>query len=64
MFSSLFVCLFVCERLCAETSERICVKFSRKVGSGAMNKLLNFDGSDPDHVNRSCGRGQCALIFS
>ena len=31
-----------------KTSERICVKFSGKVGNGPLSKLLNFDG-DPDH---------------
>jgi len=31
-----------------KTSERICMKFSRKVGNAPMNKWLNFSG-DPDH---------------
>jgi len=34
-------------QLCAKTSERICVKFSGKVGNGATNKRLDF-GGDPD----------------
>ena len=34
-------------QLCAKTSQRICMKFSGKVGNGPMNKWLNFDG-DPD----------------
>ena len=42
MFSSLSVCLSVC--LCAKTSERICMKFSGKVGNGPVNKCLNFGG--------------------
>ena len=45
---SLFVCLFLCEQLCAKTSERICTKFSGNVGTGSVNKCLNF-GGDPDH---------------
>ena len=36
----LSVCLSVCKQLCLKTSERICMKFSGKVG--------NTD-SDPDH---------------
>ena len=44
MFSSLSVCLFVCWQLCAKTSERICMKFSGKVGNGPTNKRLNFGG--------------------
>jgi len=47
MFLSLFVCLSVSN--CAKTSERICVKFSGKVGNGPLNEWLNFDG-DPDQV--------------
>jgi len=47
MFSRcLFVCLSVSNY--AKTSERICMKFSWKVGNGPMNKCLNF-GGDPDH---------------
>jgi len=38
-------CLSVC---LAKTSKRICKKFSGKVGSGPMNKWLNF-GGDSDH---------------
>jgi len=41
MFSSLSVCLSVC--LLAtfrKIFERICIKFSGKVGNGAMNKYL------------------------
>jgi len=44
----LFVCLLA---ICAKTSERICMKFSGKVGNGPMNKWLNFGGdlvTDPD----------------
>ena len=37
-------CLSVCWQLCAETSKRICRKFSGKVGNGPMNKWLNFAG--------------------
>jgi len=37
-------CLVVCWLLCAKTSERICMKFSGKFGSGASNKPLNFGG--------------------
>ena len=53
MFSSLFVCLFVCllATLRKKTSQQICMKFSGKVGSGPMNKWLNF-GGDPYHVIR------------
>jgi len=45
----LYVCLFVCllATLRKKTSERICMKFSEKVGNRPMNKLLNF-GGDPD----------------
>jgi len=46
MFSSLFVCLSVSN--CAKTSERICMKFSRKVGNGPVNKWLHF-GGDSGH---------------
>ena len=48
MFLSFFVCLSVFLQLCAKTPERICMKFSGKVGSGPMNKWLNF-GVDPCH---------------
>jgi len=34
------VCLSVC--LATETSERICMKFSGKVGNGPMNKMIKF----------------------
>jgi len=34
--------------VCAKTFERVCVKFSGKVGNGPVNKRLNF-GGDPDH---------------
>jgi len=46
MFSLLFVCLFV-NNFAQRTSERICMKFSGKVGNGTVNKWLNF-GGDPD----------------
>jgi len=43
------VCLFVCLlATLRKTSERICTKFSGKVGNGPVNKWLNF-GSHPDH---------------
>ena len=48
-FSSLFVSLSVCLPVCFE---RICMKFSEKVGNGPMNKWLNFDG-DPDQRSGS-----------
>jgi len=41
-------CLFVCWQLCAKTSERICMKFSGKVGNGPVNNIVNV-GGDPDH---------------
>jgi len=47
MFSLLFVCLSV-RNFAQKTTERICMKFSGKVGNGPLNKLLNF-GGDPDH---------------
>jgi len=53
MFSS---CLSVClQQLCAKTTERIGMKFARKVGNEPMNKRLNF-GGDPDRRldNRPC----------
>ena len=40
-----------------KTSERICVKFSGKVGSGPVNKCLNFGGGNPDldrDTHRTC----------
>jgi len=44
------VCLSVCllATLRKKTSERICMKFSGKVGNGPTNKWLNF-GGDPVH---------------
>ena len=36
-----------------KTSERICTKFSWKVGNGPVNKWLNFSGS-PDHGGMHC----------
>jgi len=69
MFSSLFVSLFVCSQLCAKTSKRICMKFSGKVGSGPVNKWLNF-GGDPGivfgiHINRlHCIMLQCTACTS
>jgi len=56
----LSVCMFVCQQLCAKTSERICMKFSGTVGSGPMNKWLNFGGEaiwimDPDQdTGKTC----------
>jgi len=47
MFSSSFLCLSVSYFALTKTSERICMKFSEKVGNGPMNKRLNF-GGDPD----------------
>jgi len=41
------VCLSVCWQLCANTSERICMKFSGKVGNWPLNKRLNY-GGDPN----------------
>jgi len=41
------LCLSVRQQLCAKTSERICMKFSAKIGNGPVNKSLNF-GCDPD----------------
>jgi len=49
IYRSLFTNLWlVCQQLCAKASGRMCMKFSRKVGNGPMNKWLNF-GGDPDH---------------
>jgi len=48
----LSVCLFVCWQLCAKTSERICMKFSGKVGNGPISRRWTTDwiiGRDPDH---------------
>jgi len=48
---SLFVCLSVClsvNNFAKKTYERICMKFTGKVGNGLTNKWLNF-GGDPDH---------------
>jgi len=42
----LSVCLTV-SNFAQKTSERICMKFSGKIGNGPMNKRLNF-GGDPD----------------
>jgi len=42
------VCLSVCWQLCAKTSERICMKFSGKVGNGPVNEWSKF-GGDLDH---------------
>jgi len=56
------VCLLVCLPLATfahKTSDRICMKFSVKVGNGPVNKWLNFGGSyqcrdtDPDHGSGS-----------
>jgi len=44
----LSVCLSVCQQLRTKTSDRICVKFFKKVGNGPVDKCLNF-GGDPDH---------------
>jgi len=41
------VCLSV-SNILQKPPKRICMKFSRKVGSGPMNKYLNF-GGNPDH---------------
>jgi len=44
----LSVCLSVRATLRKKTSERICIKFSGKVGNGPMNKWLNVGGDlDP-----------------
>jgi len=49
MFSSLFVCLSLCQLATLRKNfQRIYFKFSRKVGNGPVNKRLNF-GGDPDH---------------
>jgi len=50
MYLSLFVCLSICliATLRKKTSERICMKFSGKVGNVPVNIRLNF-GGDPDH---------------
>ena len=46
-------------QLCAKTSNRICIKFSGKVGNGPVNKRLNF-GGDPDHGSwYGSGRMHC-----
>jgi len=42
MFSSFFVCLLATLR--KKTSERICMKFSGKVGNGPLNKQFKFGG--------------------
>jgi len=41
-------CLSLSACLAQKTSERICMKFSEKVGNGPLNKRLNF-GGNPDH---------------
>jgi len=70
MFSSLFDCLFDCEQLNAKTSERICSKFSGKVGNRPMNKWLKFGGDpDPDpyrDTGKTCFGGgmHCPLASS
>ena len=61
MFSLLFVCLCVCLSVClsAKTCERICMKFSGKVGNGPMDKRLNFGGdriTDQDDPYRDTGK--------
>ena len=38
----LFVCLSVCEQLCAKTSERICMKFSGKVWQWFSEQMIKF----------------------
>jgi len=46
------VCLSVClsvSNFAQKNSERICMKFSGKVGNGPMNKRLDF-GGDPVHI--------------
>jgi len=47
MSSSLCVCLSV-SNFAEKSSQRICIKFSAKVGNGPVKKWLNF-GGDPDH---------------
>jgi len=48
-----FLCLSVCLlATLRQTSERICMKFSGKVGNGPTNKRLNF-GGDPDQESES-----------
>ena len=37
----------------AQNIERICTKFSWKVGNGPVNKWLNFSGN-PDHGGMHC----------
>ena len=50
---SLSVCWYVCLlATLRKTSEQICMKFSGKVGSGSMNKRLNF-GAEPGHRSGS-----------
>jgi len=44
------VCLSV-SNFAQKTSQRICMKFSGKVGNGPINKWLNF-GDDPNHGSR------------
>jgi len=50
MFSSLFDCLSV-SNFCAKTAERICMKFSGKVGNGPGNNWLNFGGDPGDRLD-------------
>jgi len=38
----LSVCLSVCEKLCAKTYERICMKFSGKVGNRPILMLMSM----------------------
>jgi len=52
-------CLFVCQQLCAKTSEQICMKFSGMDGNGPLNKRLNF-GGEPNHesTHQDCHTGK------
>ena len=61
MFSSLFVCLSVClflSNFAQKTSERICMKFSGKVGNRPMNKRLNFGGD----LDQGCGLAEVFTV--
>jgi len=57
------VCMFVCQQLCAKTSERTCMKFSGKVGNGPLNKRLNFGGY-PDRALAEVCTAPLLLLFN
>jgi len=63
-------CLFVCLSISKFAQKRICMKFSKKVGSGPANKRLNFSGDpdpDPDpyrYTGKACLGGGLLCLYA